>query len=46
MADAPCEYMEGMLGHITAIELSVDSIIDKSKVSQNREIGKASINAN
>lgn len=38
MADAPREYLEAMLDHIIAIELSVDSIIGKSKVSQNREV--------
>lgn len=38
LADAPREYIEGMLVHIIVIEISLDSLIGKSKVSQNRDV--------
>jgi transcriptional regulator len=37
MADAPRDYMENMLGNIVAFRISVQKLLAKSKLSQNRE---------
>lgn len=37
MADAPADYMDGMLAQIVAFRISVTRVIAKSKLSQNRE---------
>lgn len=39
MGDAPADYMEMMIGAITAVEIDVSRVIAKSKLSQNRESG-------
>ncbi len=37
MADAPADYMDGMLAQIVAFRITVSRVIAKSKLSQNRE---------
>ena len=37
MADAPADYIAGMLEAIVGVEISFDRIVAKSKLSQNRE---------
>lgn len=37
MADAPTDYMEGMLAAIVAFRIGVTRVLAKSKLSQNRE---------
>ncbi|MAY60782.1 MAG: transcriptional regulator [Rhizobiales bacterium] len=37
MADAPADYMEMMLANIVGFEMTVDRVIAKSKLSQNRD---------
>jgi len=37
MSDAPKDYMEMMLDGIVAFEFKIESIVAKSKLSQNRE---------
>ena len=37
MSDAPKDYMEMMLDGIVAFEFNIESILAKSKLSQNRE---------
>ena len=37
MSDAPKDYMEMMLDGIVAFEFNIDSIVAKSKLSQNRD---------
>ena len=39
MADAPRDYMEMMLGNIVGLEMTVERVIAKSKLSQNRTQG-------
>ena len=36
VADAPADYVEGMLGAIVGIEITLDALVGKWKVSQNR----------
>ena len=37
MADAPADYMEMMLANIVGFEMTVDRVLAKSKLSQNRD---------
>ncbi|WP_108258915.1 FMN-binding negative transcriptional regulator [Mangrovicoccus ximenensis] len=37
MADAPADYLEGMLGNIVALQIEVTRVLAKSKLSQNRD---------
>ena len=37
MGEAPPDYIQMMLGNIVGIEVSVSSLVGKSKLSQNRE---------
>ncbi|OUD10856.1 transcriptional regulator [Marivivens niveibacter] len=37
MADAPSDYMDGMIANIVAIRIEIDRIEAKSKLSQNKE---------
>ncbi|MFT4014091.1 MAG: FMN-binding negative transcriptional regulator [Paracoccus sp. (in: a-proteobacteria)] len=36
MADAPADYLQGMLGNIVALRIEVSRVLAKSKLSQNR----------
>ncbi|MBW3098799.1 FMN-binding negative transcriptional regulator [Pseudohoeflea coraliihabitans] len=36
MADAPADYMDGMLDNIVGLEIAITSVAGKSKISQNR----------
>ncbi|TDH39000.1 FMN-binding negative transcriptional regulator [Pseudohoeflea suaedae] len=39
MADAPRDYMEMMLGNIVGLDMTIERVIAKSKLSQNRTQG-------
>ena len=36
MADAPADYMAGMIDQIVAFRIQIDQVLAKSKLSQNR----------
>jgi transcriptional regulator len=38
MGEAPADYLQMMLGNIVGIEVTITSLVGKSKLSQNREL--------